>query len=206
MTKKQKTQRIIKKLRKLIPEPKIALEYSNPWELFVAVVLSAQTTDKKVNEVTKIIFKKYPKLADYVKTNPKSFAEDIKQIGLYRGKAKNIISSAKIIDQNYDGKIPDNMEDLINLPGVGRKTANILLSNIYDKQVGIAVDTHVRRLTRLLGLTKQIDPEKIERDLLEIIPRKDWKDFSHLLITYGRVYCKASCKHTDCPFGNYIPS
>ena len=204
MDKQTKVVKIIEKLRKLFPNPKIALEYSTPWELFVCVVLSAQTTDKKVNEVTKTLFKKYPSFQDYLKVAPEDFSVDIKQIGLFRGKAKNILASAKIIDQKYSGKIPDNMEELTALPGVGRKTANILLSNIYDKQVGIAVDTHVKRLSNLFGLSKQSDPNKIEKDLMEIVPRKDWKDFSYLLINYGRAYCTAHCKHTDCPLREFI--
>ncbi len=199
-----KTKEIIKKLKSLIPDPKIALIYSNPWELFVSVVLSAQTTDKKVNEVTSQLFKKYPKLEDYTRTTPEEFAKDITRIGLFRGKAKNIITSAKIIKEKYGGKIPQTMEELVELPGVGRKTANILLSGIYDKTVGIAVDTHVKRLTNLWGLTKNTDPDKIEKDLMGIVPRRDWKDFSYLVITYGRNYCKASCKHIDCPLRHFI--
>lgn len=203
MTIPEKTTKIIAELRKLIPNPKIALEYSNPWELFVAVVLSAQTTDKQVNIVTKELFKKYPNFSDYCSITPEEFAKDIAKIGLYKGKAKNIISSAKIIHDKFDDKIPDSMDELVKLPGVGRKTANILLSNIYNKQVGIAVDTHVKRLTKLWGLTKNNDPNKIEQDLMELVPKKDWKDFSYLVITYGRTYCPARCKH-DCPLAKYI--
>lgn len=200
------TELIISMLRRLIPEPKIALTYSNPWELFVAVVLSAQTTDKKVNEVTQTLFKKYPSFQDYLKATPEQFAQDIRQIGLNRGKAKNILASAKIINNDYGGEIPDTMDDLIKLPGVGRKTANILLSNIYDKQVGIAVDTHVKRLSNLWGLSKESDPNKIEKDLMEIVPKREWKEFSYLLIAYGRTYCKAFCKHVECPLRSFIPT
>lgn len=204
MTQTQKTQRIIKNLRILVPKPKIALEYSSPWELFVSVVLSAQTTDKKVNEVTKVLFKKYPTLENYLTVNDQELAKDIHQIGLNKGKAKNILASAKIIDRVYAGEIPDSMEQLIKLPGVGRKTANILLSNIYNKQEGIAVDTHVKRLAGLWGLTKQTDPNKIEQDLIKLVPKRDWKDFSYLLITYGRQYCPARCKHIDCPLREFL--
>jgi|SRR3989344_882037 len=214
MTQTQKTQkierneirlrRIIENLKKLIPNPKIALIYSNPWELFVAVVLSAQTTDKQVNVVTKDLFRKYRSFDDYAKTDVLEFAKDIVRIGLYKGKAKNIIASVNIIKEKYGGRIPDRMEELLSLPGVGRKTANILLSNIYGKQEGIAVDTHVKRLTKLWGLTKENDPNKIEQDLIKLVPRKDWKDFSYLVITYGRGYCPAHCKHIDCPLRRFV--
>ncbi len=204
MTNTQKAQEIINALRDLIPDPKIALIYSNPWELFVSVVLSAQTTDKQVNIVTKDLFKKYSSFEDYTSVSWEKFAEDVRRIGLYKGKAKNIITSAKIIEEKYNGKVPETMEELVALPGVGRKTANILLSNIYNLQVGIAVDTHVKRLTRLWGLTNNTDPIKIEDDLMQIVPKKDWKDFSYLVILYGREYCTASCKHLDCPLNRYI--
>lgn len=204
MKNKRKTEKIIIELKKLVPNPKIALIYKNSWELFVSVVLSAQTTDKKVNEVTKVLFKKYPRLEDYLTMKVWKLASDIRQIGLNRGKAKNILASAKIIKTNYSGKIPDSMEEITTLPGVGRKTANILLSNIYNKQVGIAVDTHVKRLVRLWGLSKETDPNKIEQDLIKIVPKKDWKDFSYLVITYGREYCPAHCKHMGCPLRRFI--
>ena len=204
MDRKEKTEKIIAQLRKLIPEPKIALIYNSPWELFVSVVLSAQTTDKQVNIVTKDLFKKYPSFKDYYLTKIDEFTKDITKIGLYKGKAKNIITSAQIIHEKYNDKIPQTMDELIALPGVGRKTANILLSNIYDKQEGVAVDTHVKRLTKLWGLTENTDPEKIEKDLMEIVPKTDWKDFSYLVITYGREYCPAHCKHLDCPLSGYI--
>lgn len=204
MTAQEKTKNIISDLRKLIPEPKIALIYSNPWQLLVAVVLSAQTTDKKVNEVTHILFKKYPDIDSYLNLNRDDFEKEIKQIGLFRMKAKNILATAKIIHDKYHDKIPDGMDWLIQLPGIGRKTANILLSNIYDKQVGIAVDTHVKRLSKLWGLTKNDDPDKIEEDLLKLVPQKDLRDFSYLVILYGRKYCPAHCKHIDCPLKNYI--
>lgn len=204
MTQSQKTQKLVENLRKLIPDPKIALKYSNPWELFVAVVLSAQTTDKQVNIVSKDLFKKYKSFNDYAKTDALEFAKDIVRIGLYKGKAKNIIASANIIKEKYGGRIPDKMGELLTLPGVGRKTANILLSNIYGKIEGIAVDTHVKRLSYLFGLTKQMDPSKIEQDLIKLVPKKDWKDISFLLITYGRQYCPAHCKHIDCPLRGFI--
>jgi endonuclease-3 len=204
MTTQEKTKNIIRDLRKLIPEPKIALIYSNPWQLLVSVVLSAQTTDKKVNEVTKNLFKKYSDLDSYLTLDQADFENEIKQIGLFRGKAKNILATGRIIHDKYNDKIPNDMSKLIELPGIGRKTANILLSIIYDNQVGIAVDTHVKRLSLLWGLTKNQDPNKIEADLLKIVPRDDWEDFSNLVILYGRGYCPAHCKHLDCPLAKYI--
>ena len=170
----------------------------------MAVVLSAQTTDKKVNEVTARLFEKYKTLDDYVKTKPQEFASDIKQIGLYRGKAKNILATAKIIKEKYGGEIPRTMEELVELHGVGRKTANIILSSAFNIAVGIAVDTHMRRLTRLFGLTKNNDPNKIEQDLMKIVPKKEWGQFNYRMVDYGRKYCSARCKHDACPLRKFI--
>lgn len=199
MDTKLKIHQIIKILDELFPNPKIALNYSNVWELFVAVVLSAQSTDKKVNEITQILFTKYKTLKDYKNARSSEFENDIRQIGLYRNKAKNIISSAKIIDKEYNGKVPDSIRELIKLPGVGRKTANVILNVGFGKTEGIAVDTHVARLSRLFGLTNQKDPDKIEQDLLKIVPKTDWKRFNLQMVLYGRQYCPAHCKHIDCP-------
>ena len=195
-----KALKIIKALRKLFPNPRIALRYSNNWELFVAVVLSAQCTDKKVNEVTEKLFKKYRKLDDYAKTKRKDFEKDIRPTGFYRNKAKNILSAAKELKKRFGGKIPKTMAEILTLPGIGRKSANVILGNAYGVVEGIAVDTHVRRLSKKLGLTKHDDPVKIERDLMEIIPKKDWFKFTYLLIDYGRKYCVARPHaHENCP-------
>ena len=197
---KIKAVKIIKTLRKLFPNPRIALRYSNNWELFVAVVLSAQCTDKKVNEVTEKLFKKYRKLDDYAKAKRKDFEKDIRPTGFYRNKAKNILSAAKELKKRFGGKIPKTMAEILTLPGIGRKSANVILGNAYGVVEGIAVDTHVRRLSKKLGLTKHDDPIKIERDLMEIIPKKDWFEFTYLLIDYGRKYCVARPhKHENCP-------
>ena len=204
MTKEEKVKQIISRLEKLFPGSKIALNYSSPWELFVAVVLSAQTTDKQVNVVTHDLFAKYKTLEDYVNTPLEEFQNDIKRIGLFRGKGKSIKLTADIVYKSYSGKLPDSMEKLLELPGVGRKTANVLLGNIYGKSEGIAVDTHVKRLAKLFGLTDETDPNKIERDLMEITPKKDWFMITYLLIDYGRKYCTARCKHVNCPLKNYI--
>lgn len=204
MGKQEKAKRIIVELRKLFPKTKIALNYSNPIELFVAVVLSAQTTDKQVNVVTDDLFKKYRTINDFVKTPLSEFEQDVKRIGLYKSKAKNIKASLEIINKEYNGKIPDSMEKLVELPGVGRKTANVLLYNVYKKNEGIAVDTHVKRLNQLFGLSKQTDPNKIEKDLMEIVPKKEWGEITYLLIDYGRKYCPARCKHTNCPLREFL--
>lgn len=196
--------KIIKGLKKLFPVTKIALNYSNTWELLVAVVLSAQTTDKKVNEVTERLFKKYKSPRDYINANIGEFERDIKQIGLYRSKAKNILATANIIKEKYSGKIPSSMDELVDLPGIGRKSANVILGNAYNIIEGIAVDTHVRRLTQLFGLTKNSDPDKIEKDLIRILPKSEWFEFTYRVIDYGRKYCKARCKHENCPLRNFI--
>ncbi len=204
MNTQEKVARIIRMLRDLFPNPKIALNYDNPIELLIAVVLSAQTTDKQVNVVTKDLFKKYQTLDDYLNTPLEEFQNDINRIGLYKAKGKNIKAALQIINDQHGGKIPNSMEELIKLPGVGRKTANILLSVIYGKNEGIAVDTHVKRLSRLFGLTDQTDPDKIEQDLLKLVPQEEWRDFTLRMILYGREYCPASCKHTDCPLRSFI--
>jgi len=200
----EKAKKIIAELDKLIPEAKIALNFSNPWELYVAVVLSARNRDDMVNKVTENLFKKYRTLDDYANANIEEFAKDINKLGLYKQKAKYIITAAKIIKEKYNGNLPDTMEELIKLPGVGRKTANIILWNAFKKAEGIAVDTHVRRLSRLFGLTKSTNLDKIEKDLMEIIPKERWGDLPYKLIDYGRKYCTARCKHKNCPLRKFV--
>jgi len=193
--KKKLFEKINKELKRIYPKAKIALNFSNPWELLVAVILSAQTTDKKVNEITEKLFKKYKTIDDYAKANLKEFENDIKGVNYYKNKAKFILENAKIIKEKFGGKVPKTMEELLQLKGVARKTANIVLSVAYNIYEGIAVDTHVKRLTRLLGLTKETKPEKIEKDLMAIIPKgPEWRDFPLRLIQYGREYCPAK-KH-----------
>ena len=197
---KKKAARIVKELKKLLPHAKIVLNYSNNWELLVAVMLSAQCTDKKVNEVTRELFKKYRTLDDYVNADPVEFERDIKPTGFYRQKTKNVLSCARIIKEKFGGQVPRTMEELLTLPGVARKTANIVLGNAYGVVEGIAVDTHVKRLSRLLGLTGETDPDKIERDLMDILPKEEWFDFTYWLIDYGRKYCPARPhNHAACP-------
>ncbi len=199
-------QKINKELKKLYPQAKIALNFSNPWELLVATILSAQTTDKKVNEITEKLFKKYKTIDDYVKANLKEFQKDIKGVNYYKNKAKFILENAKIIKEKFNGEVPKTMKEMLQLKGVARKTANLVLSVAYGIYEGIAVDTHVKRLTKLLGLTKETKPEKIEKDLMEIIPKgPEWRDFPLRLIAYGREYCPAKKhNHKTCPLTKLI--
>jgi endonuclease III len=204
MSKEDKAQKIVKELKILFPNVKIALNYSNGLELLIAVIMSAQSQDKQVNIITADLFKKYKTLKDYVDTPLPEFENDIKRIGLYRAKAKNIKATVQLIQDKFGGEVPDTMEELTSLPGVGRKTANVVLYCIYGKTEGIAIDTHARRLSNLFGLTNSQDPTKIERELMEILPKKDWGEITYLFAEYGRVYCTARCKHTECPLRSFI--
>jgi endonuclease-3 len=178
-------------LQGLFPGVTVPLRHRSNWELFVAVVLSAQATDKKVNEVTARLFQKYKTLSDYMNADPAEFAQSIKEIGLYRSKARHILASARIIQENYGGELPCTMEEMIKLPGVGRKSANVILGKAYGVVEGIAVDTHVRRFAIRFDLTDSIDPPRIEQDLMELLPKKEWFGFSYRLIMYGRQICPA---------------
>ncbi len=199
-----KAQKIETELKKLYPDPHTPLNHSSPWELYVAVALSAQQTDVGVNKVTEDLFKKYKNVNDYKNASFEEFDQDIKRINFHKGKAKAILEAAKIVSEKYNGKLPETMEELVALPFIGRKTANVILQEAFGKNVGIVVDTHVRRLTNLFGLTTNQDPVKIEKDLMEIVPQEDWRHFGLGLIWYGREYCKASCKHTQCPLREFI--
>lgn len=204
MNTKQKTLEILKILKYLYPHPKTALTYTTPFELLVAVILSARNTDKKVNEVTAKLFKKYKTIKNYANANSDELEKNLNKLGLFRQKSKFIKNTATIINDKYNGEIPKTMNQLTNLPGVGRKTANIILGNVYKIYEGIAVDTHVTRLTRLFGLTKQRDPNKIEQDLMKLLPKEEWFDFTNRMIAYGREYCPAHCRHVTCPLKNFI--
>jgi endonuclease-3 len=186
-----KANEILDLLKKEYPKVKIALHYSNSLELLVSTILSAQCTDKQVNAVTKKLFVKYRTPQDFTRISPEELEKDIYSTGFYRNKAKNIIGACKIIASEYNSKVPDTMEELLKLPGVARKTANIVLAGAFGKIEGMAVDTHVKRLSGRLGLTTHIDPEKIEKDLLKIIPKNEWDLFSLLLINHGRKVCAA---------------
>jgi endonuclease-3 len=186
-----RAENVVRELKSLFPQPRIALKYGNNWELLVAVVLSAQCTDKKVNEVTEKLFQKYKTTEDYVRADLHEFENDIKQTGFYKNKAKNVLASAKIVTERFGGGVPKTMEELLTLPGVARKTANIVLGNAYGIVEGIAVDTHVRRLSIKLDLTDKKDPNKIEQDLMKLIPKEEWFGFTYRLIEYGRSICPA---------------
>jgi len=198
---------ILALLKKEYPNAKIALNFSNPLEILVATVLSAQCTDERVNMVTKSLFKKYRKVQDYTKANLKTFEQEIRSTGFYHNKAKNIISAAQKIVNDFGGKMPSSMDELLQLPGVARKTANIVLFNGFGKVEGIAVDTHVRRLSQRLGLSKNEDPDKIEQDLMKLLDRKEWGKFSYLLIDHGRKICDAKKpKCLECVLQRLCPS
>lgn len=191
-------------LKSLFPEPKIALTYGNNWELLVAVELSAQCTDKKVNEITPALFKKYPTLNDYVNADPREFEKDIFQSGFYRNKTKNILAAAKMVREKFGGEIPRTMSEILTIAGVARKTANVVLGAAFGIVEGIAIDTHMIRMTRLWKLTKESSSEKIEKDLMKILPKDEWYLFTHRAILYGRGYCTARVKdHTNCPLFQY---
>jgi endonuclease-3 len=204
MDRTEKAKKIYEVLHKLYPAPKTPLKYSTPWELYVAVALSAQQTDVGVNAVTPELFKKYKTLEDYRTADLEEFDNDIKKINFHKGKAKAILNCAQIVSEKYGGKLPKTMEELVALPFIGRKTANVLLQELFGITDGIVVDTHVIRLANLFGLTDKKDAVKIEKDLMEIIPKEWWHDFALGLIYYGREYCTARCKHTDCPLREYI--
>jgi len=199
---KRRAQRVVKKLKELLPKAKIVLKYSNNLELLVAVILSAQCTDKKVNEVTAELFKKYKTLDDYVKTSAsrrtiEEFEQDIHSCGFFRSKTRTILAIARIVQHRFGGKVPRTMKELLTLPGVARKTANVVLGNAYGVVEGIAVDTHVIRLSQKLGLSQHKDPVKIEQDLMKLLPKKDWFFFTYGMIEYGRNVCPAR-RHEDC--------
>ncbi len=188
---------VIPRLKKEYPDAATELNWSNPLELLVATILSAQTTDVRVNQVTEKLFERYRTATDYAEADPERLEEEIRPTGFYRNKARSVRGMARVLVEDYDGEVPRTMPELVALPGVGRKTANVVLGNAFDANEGIVVDTHVRRLSNRLGLTDNKDPEKIEQDLLEIVPEQDRTLFSHLLIFHGRRICKA--RRPDCP-------
>ncbi len=203
---KKKVAVITKILKKLDPHPHVALKFRTPWQLLVAVELSAQCTDKKTNEVTDKLFRKYKTLKAYIKASPAEFDHDIRQITFHRNKTKSILAAAKKVKTGFHGKIPKTIAELTTIPGIGRKSANIILSSAYGIGEGIGVDTHVWRLSRMLGLTNENTPDKIEQDLLQVVPKKDWPIFNYLLVDYGRAYCPGRkhdhAKH-GCPLAKF---
>ncbi len=205
--KNQRAAEILQRLSKRFTGARIALKYSNPVQLMVAVILSAQCTDKKVNEVTAVLFKKYKTAKDFAKANLSVFEREIRPTGFYRMKARNIIAACKIIGSKYKGRLPRTMAEMLTLPGVARKSANVILGNAYGVVEGIAVDTHVMRISQRLGLTKFSDPVKIERELMELFPRARWFDLTYKIIEHGRNICDAKKpKCSLCPLNDICPS
>ncbi|MGM0441012.1 MAG: endonuclease III [Elusimicrobiota bacterium] len=196
----EKINKIYNTLSTKYPKADISLNFRNNWQLLVATILSAQCTDKRVNKITKKLFRDYPRLENYLDMSKEELIRYIRPAGFYNNKAKNILGAAKLIDDKFNGKVPDNMEDMLKIPGVARKTANVVLGNAYGIFEGIAIDTHVKRLSYRLGLTKHKNPDKIEQDLMKILPRKKWFRFTYLLIEHGRNTCKArNPRCLDCP-------
>ena len=204
---KDRARKVIRALKRAYPDAKCSLNHSNAFELLVATILSAQCTDERVNIVTADLFRKYRKPVDYLNVSSNELQQDIRTTGFFRNKARSIQGTAKMLTEEYHGRVPKTMDELLELPGVARKTANVVLGNAFGVTSGVVVDTHVTRLSRRLGFTKEKQAEKIENDLMQIVPKKDWVIFSHLLIYHGRRICKARnplCH--DCVVEKYCPS
>ncbi|MFI5344805.1 MAG: endonuclease III [Elusimicrobiota bacterium] len=206
MDKTERVKALLKGLRKLYPDAHCELDYTNPLELLIAVILSAQCTDVRVNKTTKALFKRYQSAADYAAADPEELEGIIRSCGFYRMKAKSIMETARLILADFGGKVPDTMEGLLSLRGVARKTANVVLGEVYGKPEGVVVDTHMKRLAWRFGLTEEEDPVKVEADLAACVPKKDWVFWSHAVIWHGRRVCKAlnpacdACTlRKDCP-------
>ena len=198
MTKEDKVKVVLKRLYKVWPKPKIELKYKTPLDLLIAVILSAQATDKVVNQVTPALFARFKTAKNYADSTIEELDGLVKRVNFHFNKAKNIHAACKIIAEKFNGNVPDTMEELDSLPGVARKTANVILGTAFGKAEGIVVDTHVIRLSNCLGLTNQKDPVKIEQDLIKIVPKDKWIDFSHLLILFGRYKCPARVPCKNC--------
>ncbi|NNE99243.1 MAG: endonuclease III [Pyrinomonadaceae bacterium] len=195
--KKKQAKEVIKRLKKAYPDAHCALNHTTPFELLIATILSAQCTDVRVNIVTADLFRKYPQPQDYVNASQEEIEQDIRTTGFFRNKAKNIRSTANKIIENFDGEVPTTMDELLTLDGVARKTANVVMGNAFGIASGVVVDTHVKRLSNRLGLTKETNPVKVEKDLSEIVPKKDWVMFPHWIIWHGRAICKARTPNCD---------
>ena len=205
--KRARARKILARLTKAYPDAKIALKFKNPMQLLAAVIMSAQCTDKKVNEVTAQLFKKYRTVGDFAEANLATFSQEIRQTGFYRAKALAIITSAKIIRDDFGGTVPRTMAEILKLRGVARKTANVVLGNAYGVVEGIAVDTHVRRLSQRMELTTNDDPVKIEQDLMKLFPKKDWFCLTYMLIDHGRAICMARGRTCSlCPLKDICPA
>ena len=207
-TKKQeRAEEIAARLRRSYPKAKCSLDFTNPFELLIATMLSAQSTDVRVNIVTKSLFRKYPDPQTMAAASQAEMERDVRQTGFFRNKAKAVIAASKAIVERHGGRVPETMEELTALPGVGRKTANVVLANAFRKPVGVVVDTHVARVSGRLGLTAHSDPVKIEEDLMKLLPQKEWTSFSHRLIAHGREICVArKPKCAQCALNDVCPS
>ncbi len=200
----KKARLILVRLKMLFPRAGMVLTYTTPWECMVAVQLSAQCTDKKVNEITPALFRKYPTLASYVRAKPRDFERAIFQSGFYRNKTKNILAAARMVHAQWRGVLPTTMAEMLAIPGVARKTANVVLGNVYGVVEGIAVDTHVYRLARQWGLSKATDAVKVEKDLMQLFPKREWFTLTYRMIEYGRAYSPAKKKdHSDEPLAQF---
>ena len=198
---------IIKRLRKAYPDATVALRASNPLEMLVATILSAQCTDERVNKVTETLFQKYRSPQDYLDVPEEELANDIRSTGFFNQKTRSIRGACRVIVDEFGGEVPGTMEELVTLPGVARKTANIVLGNSFETVVGIAVDTHVRRVSQRLGFTEHEDPDKIEQDLMQLIPKRQWFPFTYVLIDHGRAVCVARTPRcAECPVSDLCPS
>ncbi len=204
---KARTLLIIRRLKRVFPDARCSLNHSNPFELLVATILSAQCTDERVNIVTADLFRKYTKPEDYLKVSPHELEKDIQSTGFFRNKTKSIQGTSKVLTEEYGGQVPHTMDELLELPGVARKTANVVLGNAFGIKAGVVVDTHVTRLSHRLAFSREKTAEKIEQDLIQIVPKKDWVIFPHLMIAHGRKICKARnplC--AECPIEKLCPS
>ena len=204
---KKRTAEIIRRLKKAYPDAHCALNHTNPFELLIATILSAQCTDERVNIVTADLFRKYRGPEDFVRASQEELERDIRSTGFFRNKARNIRAASQRLIEVYDGKIPQTMDEILTLGGVARKTGNVVLGNAFGIASGVVVDTHVSRLSQRLGLTEETTPEKIERDLQELVPKRDWIMFSHWLIFHGRQICNArKPKCLECVLADICPS
>jgi len=204
---KQRTRQVIRLLKRAYPDAKCSLNHSNPFELLVATILSAQCTDERVNLVTADLFRKYQKPEDYLAVSPRELEKDIQSTGFFRNKTKSIQGTAKVLTESFGGRVPETMDELLELPGVARKTANVVLGNAFGVKAGVVVDTHVARLSHRLGLSAENTAEKIEQDLIRLVPKRDWVIFPHLMIYHGRKVCRARNPACDaCVIEKLCPS